>query len=362
MVVAAKTQAPGSPADPGQAGLDSFSVSLAQRSLMALWKLPDVLTPEPRTAVLPQLWRWSEVRELLMRSGELIGTGEADRRVLLLANSGLAPRPATTQSLVAGLQLLMPGELAPTHRHTPAALRFIMEGEGGHTTVDGERTRLRAGDFVTTPNWTWHDHGNDGTEPVVWLDGLDVPFIMAMNQIFYEPYPAEAQPVAKAEGDSIRRYAMGVRPTYETFTGLHSPVLNYSYERIREVLDHLAGTGEGSPYDDVMVEYRNPYTGASVLPTMAAYAQLLRPGTRSQAHRHTSSTIYLVGEGSGQSVIDGQCVEWERNDVFVVPTWAWHEHRNASPSSPAVLFSYTETPILNALGLFREQARGEGGE
>lgn len=334
--------------------LQKFYGEIAGQSLLPLWTLPDALTSEPRTPVRAHLWRWQETRGRLLEAGNLISALEAERRVLILANPGLQGRPATTQTLSAGLQLVLPGEIAPTHRHTPSALRFIMEGESAYTTVDGERTYLHPGDFVTTPAWTWHDHGSDAEGPVIWLDGLDFPFILAMNQVFFEEYEQPTQPVTKPVNDSARRYGMGLKPAYEHFTGNYSPILNYPYTRTREVLTHLAGSGEGSPYDGVILEYTNPYTGGAVLLTMAAYAQLLRPGFQGQRHRHTSSTVYLVAEGAGWSVVGDQRIEWQKNDVFVVPTWAWHEHANASATTDAVLFSYTEAPILKALGLFRE--------
>lgn len=341
--------------------IQAFYADVSRDSLLPLWTLPDALTAEPRTAVRPHIWPWTDTFPRLMQAGRLVSTEEAERRVLILSNPGLAGRPTTTQSLSAGLQLVLPGEIARTHRHTPAALRFIMHGQGGFTTVNGERTRLEIGDFVTTPNWTWHDHGNDGDEPVVWLDGLDFPFILALNQVFFEEYAHATQEVVKPIDDSIRRYGMALKPTYEQFPHAHSPLLNYKFERTREVLRHLARNGEGSPFDGAIVEYTNPYTGGSVLPTMAAFAQLLQPGQRTLAHRHTHSTVYMVSEGDGYSIVGGQRLDWTRNDVFVVPTWAPHAHVNGSSTSDAVLFSYTDAPILKALGLAREQAVDEAG-
>lgn len=162
----------------------TYYKELASKSLMALWTRPDVLTPEPATDVVPHKWPWDETSPALKKSGTLVSPHEAERRVLLLANPGLAPRPGTTQSLIAGFQLVMPGEIAVTHRHTPSAMRFIVEGGGGFTTVNGERTTMEPGDFITTPNWTWHDHGNATEAPNIWLDGLDVPLALGLNQIF----------------------------------------------------------------------------------------------------------------------------------------------------------------------------------
>jgi gentisate 1,2-dioxygenase len=346
---------------PHQEQLEELYQAIAPQHLRALWTLPEILTAEPTTPVLPHRWSWSDVRPWLIRSGELVGSEEAERRVLLLNNPGLPQRPATTQTLVAGFQVVMPGETQDTHRHTPSALRFIVEGEGGYTVVEGEKTFMRPGDFVTTPNWTWHDHANPTDGPMIWLDGLDVPLIGALNTMFYQQHPGTLQEPSRGLDDSRYRYGAGVRPTYQRFTGRYSPLLNYTYERVREALDRLAEDRETSPHDDVVVEYVNPYTGGYVLPTMAAFAQLLRPGIRTTAHRHTSSAVYLVAEGAGYSIVAGQRIDWTKNDVFVVPTWAWHEHANGSASQPAVLLSFSELPVLRSLDLYREQALETGG-
>ncbi len=335
--------------------LQSFYEGIAPEHLKALWTLPNLLTEEPHTPVRPHVWRWPEVRSHLMRAGELVDTQEAERRVLLLCNPGLDGRPATTQTLVSAFQLVLPGEIARSHRHTPAALRFIVEGEGGYTVVDGEKTFMRPGDFVTTPSWTFHDHGNPTDHPMIWLDGLDVPLIMGLHTMFYEEHQQDTQPVSKAVDDSLHRYGMGVKPTYQQFNGNYSPILNYTYERTREVLTRLAQDGEGSPYDDVVVEYTNPCTGGHALATISAYAQLLRPGRHTQAHRHTSSAVYLAAEGQGCSIVNGERVDWQEHDVFALPMWAWHEHVNASDHEPAVLLSFSDLPVLEALGLYREQ-------
>lgn len=337
----------------------TFYEDLAAKDLMALWTRPEILTPQPVTAVLPHLWPWSETAPALQQAGELVGPEEAERRVLLLANPGLSPRPGTTQTLVAGFQLVMPGEIAVTHRHTPAAMRFIVEGSGGFTTVNGERTLMEPGDFITTPNWAWHDHGNETDGPNIWLDGLDVPLALAMNQIFFEEFHKDAQDVVKPIGDSLLRYGTNLLPVEDSFSERYSPLLNYKWERTREVLAGLAAD-DGSPYDGVRLQYINPRTGGPALPTIGAYAQLLRPGEATLAHRHSSSTVYFVKEGRGHSMVGGQCIEWQPNDVFVIPTWSPHSHTNGSATEEAVLLSFDDRPVLLSLGWFREQAEEQG--
>jgi gentisate 1,2-dioxygenase len=259
--------------------------------------------------------------------------------------------------MFSGVQLILPGEVARTHHHTPAAIRFIIEGEGGYTAVSGEKSVMRKGDFLTTPNWTWHDHGNESDEPVIWLDGLDLPFVTNLDAIFFEEFGEERQPISKPEEDSIHRWGANLRPTWETPDGAYSPVLNYRWQASRAAL-HALRTDAGSPFDGILMEYINPYTGGPVLPTIAAYLQLLRRGEHTRAHRHVASTVYHVAEGGGASIIAGQRFDWQEGDTFVVPAWAWHEH--LSQDGEAVLFSFSDRPILRAFGLDREEALAAG--
>ena len=166
----------------------AFYRRAAEHSLAPLWEvLHGLVTPTPRTPCVPALWRYDEIRPFLMEAGRLITAREAERRVLILRNPGMQGQAAVTRSLFAGLQLILPGEVAPAHRHTQSALRFVIEGKGAYTSVDGERTTMHPGDFIITPSWTWHDHGNDGDGPMVWLDGLDIPIVTLLDASFAEP-------------------------------------------------------------------------------------------------------------------------------------------------------------------------------
>src|SRR5438046_9204628 len=165
--------------------LEAYYRDLEGYSAAPLWTvLHQLLTPEPRPKAVPHLWSWAELRPQVYRAGELIGTDEAERRVVMLLNPGLNGECAVTGTLYAGLQLILPGEIARSHRHTAAALRFIVEGHGAYTAVDGEKTIMNPGDMVLTPNWTWHDHGNESPEPMVWLDGLDLPLVNQLDAMF----------------------------------------------------------------------------------------------------------------------------------------------------------------------------------
>jgi gentisate 1,2-dioxygenase len=214
---------------------------LHAKNTAPLWEvLAKLVTPEPQSACVPALWRYEDIRPLLMDAGRLITAKEAERRVLVLENPGLRGRSQITSSLYGGVQLVMPGEVAPSHRHAASALRFVIEGEGtAYTAVDGERTTMRPGDFVLTPFWTFHDHGNPGGQPVVWLDGLDVPIVNMFDASFADHHDEEMQPVTRRDGDALARYGGGLLPIEHTPRGMSSPMFSYPYGRTREVLDTL---------------------------------------------------------------------------------------------------------------------------
>ena len=341
--------------------LERFYQDLQPNSLGALWTVQErALVDEPKSQAVAHLWPWRESRPRAMTAADLVGTQDAERRVLMLLNPGLDGRIATTNSLFSGIQIVMPGEAARAHRHTPAALRFIIESARGYTTVEGDKVPMRPGDLVLTPNWTWHDHGNDTDKPMIWLDGLDLPLVHMLEAVFYESYPEDVQPINMPVDSSLARYGSGaLTPAWQTSESAHSPLMHYPWEKSKEALFRLAPETDGSPYDGVILEYTNPSSGGPVMPTMACHVQLLRPGERTKAHRHTSSAIYHVVEGEGASVVDGQQMDWEAKDVFCVPGWAYHEHINRSSSEPVLLFSFTDIPVLRSLNLLREQSHPE---
>jgi len=346
----------------GSVEAHDFYRELEKHHLVALWTVTKNLLPkEPKSRCVPHLWRWQTLLPLVKRGAELTPLDRsAERRVLGFINPGLPDRYGATHTLWAGFQYVLPGEVAPAHRHSPGAIRFVIDGQGAFTTVDGDKCLMERGDLVLTPPWTWHDHGNESPQPILWLDGLDLPMVAEMEGQFYEPFASLTQPIVKPVGDSESRYGVGqLRPTWEKWTGPFSPLLNYKWGQTEEALRRLAAVG-ASPFDDVAMEYINPHTGGPVMPTLACRVQLLRPGVRTRAHRHTGSAVYLAFEGRGTTVTDGQRFDWGKGDLFVVPTWAWHEHQ--SREGEAILFSVHDTPVMQALGLYREEAYpGEAG-
>jgi gentisate 1,2-dioxygenase len=314
--------------------------------------LSRLVLPEPQPACVPTLWRYDELRPLLMEAGRLITAKQAERRVLVLVNPGLRGKSQITQSLYAGIQLVLPGEVAPSHKHSASALRFVIEGDGGgYTAVDGERTMMRTGDFVLTPSWTFHDHGNLGSKPVIWLDGLDVPIVNTFDASFDEHHEQDTQPITRAEGDAPVRYGNMLLPIEYKPTGLSAPVFTYPWSRSRETLDRLYRNGPVHPVHGVKLQYVNPATGGYPMPTMAAFLQLLPAGFEGGRYRSTDSTIYCVAEGHGTSRIGDATFAWGPHDVFVAPSWKPVAHE---AGDEAVLFSFSDRAAQKALGLWRE--------
>lgn len=332
----------------------AFYARIAPHGMAPLWESLHALVPrQPRTPVLAHKWDYdNDVRPHLMESATLITAREAERRVLMLMNPGLDGKAAITQSLYAGLQLIMPGEVAPAHRHTQTALRFIVEGEDAFTAVAGEKTLMRPGDLVITPSWTFHDHGNDSDKPMVWLDALDIPLVAFLDAGFAEPLPGEQQEISHPLGDSTARYANNLLPVDWKPQNLNSPIFNYPYVRTRQSLVTLSHNDTPDVHHGHKMRYVNPATGGHVTPTIAAFMQLLPAGFNGQPYRSTDGAVYSVVEGEGETVIGDKVIHWKPRDVFVVPSWAEHAHHT---TGGAILFSFSDRCVQEKLGLWREQ-------
>lgn len=331
----------------------AFYRRLEEDHLAPLWEVLHALVPkEPATPCRPAHWNYDRIRPHIFESGRLISAKEAVRRVLILENPGMRGQSSITRSLYCGLQLILPGEIAPSHRHTQSALRFIIEGSGAYTAVDGERTTMHAGDFIITPPWTWHDHGNPGAEPVVWMDGLDINILALFDAQFAEDYPEDCQPVTRIEGDSVARYGNNLRPLGPVPQGRTSPIFNYPYARSRETLDAISRGEPPDPCHGWKLQFINPLTGGFAMPTIGSYIQLLPKGFRSQDYRSTDGTVFSVVEGRGSVRIGGSAFAFEPRDTLVVPSW---HAASFEAESECVLFSYSDRPAQVALGFWRER-------
>ncbi len=336
---------------------EAFYERIGKHNMTPLWEVfGELVTAEPQPEARPALWRYADVRPHVMESADLITAKEAERRVLILENPGLAGRSRITQSLYAGLQIIVPGEIAPSHRHMASALRFIIEGDGAYTAVEGEKTIMREGDFVITPPWTWHDHGNDSDLTMVWLDGLDAPLVNFLETGFAEPFAEDTQPLGRPVGDALARYGEGLMPVDYESKALSSPVFNYPYDRTREALETMRRTAEWDPCHGLKMKYVNPADGGYAMPTIATFMQLLPKGFNSAPYRSTDGTVYAVVEGNGRTVIGDETFEWGPRDIFVAPSWHRHHHEADEDS---VIFSFSDRPVHQKLGLWREQRGNE---
>ena len=340
----------------------TFYEAIGNYSMSPLWEVLHALVPAaPNTPCVPAHWAYNEVWPYLKQSGQLITAEEAVRRVLILENPALRGQSCITQSLYAGLQLILPGEVAPSHRHTQSALRFVVEGRGAYTAVDGERTRMSPGDFIITPSWTWHDHGHPGSvevdEPVVWLDGLDIPMLSFFDAGFAENGTAASQAVTKPEGVNIHQYGANMLPVrHVPLFGQTSPIFSYPYDRTREALYGLETHADIDAWDGVKLRYVNPATGGSPMPTMATFMQRLPAGFEGKPYRQTDGAVFSVVEGHGSVSIEhkGQTVvyQFSPRDHFVIPSWHTAQLRS---QSGCVLFSFSDRPVHQALGIHREE-------
>lgn len=346
--------------------LAAFYDVLARHNADAFWNRANAIEPwEPITRYNPTLWKYAEMRPLCMRAIELVRPEDAGRRVVTLLNDSDAGRENTAVVgwLFSGLQAMKPGEVTPAHRHTASAHRFIMEGAGAFTVVDGHRLSLGRNDYVLTPNGCWHDHGvaADG-QTCVWQDGLDIPLMNVLEANFYAVYDRPAQVAAFPENDLPLSYGGGMIPDgVPAWDKPYSPTMVYRWDKTEAALRGFAEVAPANPFDGHIMRYANPLTGGWAMQTMGAQMQMLAPSFRGLAHRHIGNVVYNVAQGRGYSVIGGRRLDWEEHDIFCVPAWQWHEHVNLDPGSEAFLFSFNDFPVMEAIGVRIEEAFGENG-
>lgn len=329
----------------------------------------------------PHHWKWAEISPYLDKIAQIAETADvppvefAERQQFLLTNPGLGGRLQVASTIRCAVSIYNPGDLARAHLHTPNASRTILSETGGYTNVEGERCAAVRGDIILTPNGTWHDHGNDGSKPVVWIDTLDWPILEFLDCIWLdEEMPASTidsrvnVPVQKqVQGNdySHRVYGQGgLVPTFITHNrGIGhgtSPNIHYRGRDIRAALDGLKGEA-GDPYEGLPIEIVNPVNGAPLFTTLGFGAQMLRAGEETLAKRETSNVVYVVMEGRGQTEVAGRTFDWSQNDIFVVPNYLWRRHVNTG-TKDAVLYTMTDVPLLTKIGHYRAQGRTKSGK
>lgn len=336
---------------PSRPELTAFAKEIYGQDLMPLWDRPVGMT-KPGTACVPMLWTYASIKPHLEKSVTLIAKKEAERRVLVMENPSLRGTTQITNTLYCGLQIIMPGEIAPSHRHSPSALRFVVEGEGAYTAVEGEKIPMKPGDFIVTPNWSWHDHGNLGSGPVVWMDGLDSPFARFFGAHFREDLPEDRQNLFHPEGHSQAAFGTNMLPIDHEPRTIASPVLHYPYDKSRAALAHLARTTDAHPVHGTKLRYANPSTGRHPFLTMATFMQVLPKGFRGKNYRTTEGGVYQVVEGKVRVFADNKVMEAGPKDTFVLPCWTTHRFEC---DAETVLFSYSDRAGQEALGFWREE-------
>lgn len=325
---------------------------------------------EPKNKMQPHLWRWREIRSLVIEAGDMVGLGHGsnryDRRVLALSNPGANGDFTLSGPLFGDVQLIRPGEAAPCHRHTPCATRFVLEGSGGWTTVSGERVRVEPGDIIHTGQFPWHDHGNDGPDDFIFFDVLDIPLLYftatSSWEFNYETITGSTARVnqsAQITDFANRFYTQSdLRPAFRTQWRRNTTDLAHlAWKDARSSLNALA-MEPGSRYDGVRMEFRNT-DGGSVGATVAVHTQRIRPEERTLTHRHTGAAIYVCVEGQGSVHIEDHTFEFGPRDIFVVPSWHWHAFASASG---CFLHSISDLALIQKMHLYREQRRTDSGD
>ncbi|MDR3384979.1 cupin domain-containing protein [Cupriavidus basilensis] len=332
-----------------ETGTPPLLEALAEVNSQPLWdRYMRLNTREPQHYE-PLIWPWARMAPLIERAATEISMEQAERRVLLLTHPDFPGTVFTTPTLSGGLQVLNPGESAGAHRHTLAALRIVMTGNGAVTTVDGKRCEMRPGDLVLTPAWSWHEHCHEGSERMVWFDGLDYPLARQLGAVFFEmgPGPVPARGLADAPDASLAEG--GMLPDGDSSVVPYSPLYRYAWERADRVLAAMPAAADGTR----QLRYVNPADGGAVMPTIDVEALRLAPGKTTQGVRSTANAMVVAIQGEGTTEVGGTVFEWKQHDCFTLPRWQWIRHTARTPDATLMLVSDRE--LMRKLGYLREE-------
>ena len=323
-------------------------------NLYPLWEaVKEMMTVGPQTQATPHLWKFNEVRPHVVEAGHLVSGEDAERRTLMLENPSMRGARRITEALYTGLQCIMPGEIAEPHRHSPSAMRMVIESEGGFTSVDGEKCDMQPGDLILNPSWHWHGHGQEGDKPHISMTCLDVPLVRFLGPVFAESWTGNTVfPAGPPEDDCHARYGANMLPMDHAPKSPSSPIFRYPYAETKSALMRLAAAGTVDACHGVKMEYVNPETAGPVLPTLSAFMQLLPAGFRGETYRSTAAWVYHAVEGSGRTIVGDRILVWGPKDIFVVPAWFPHRHETDGES---FLYSFSDKGVHQKLGLFRDQ-------
>jgi gentisate 1,2-dioxygenase len=328
-----------------------YVADMRKVNLVPLWpSLRGVLPPlKPKPQTQATMWAYADIKPLLLKAGEITPIEKAERRVLVLANPGHGlEKMQASAAMYLGMQLLLPGEWAPSHRHTPNAVRMIVEGEGAYTTVDGEKCSMSRGDLILTPTGLWHEHGHDGTDPVVWLDVLDLPLVYYMEASYH--INGERQPIKPDRGD--RAYAGGGLLPTQVFERSHKayPMLRYPWQEARKALQTLAL--DRPDQDCIQITYVNPETGDDAENILGFYALMLRPGQTLSMPARSPACVFHVIEGGADVQIEEHHFALSEADTCCAPGYTPVQLTNHSTDRPTFLFIADESPLHRKLGVY----------
>jgi gentisate 1,2-dioxygenase len=339
-------------AETATAPLEAFHRVLEDANIQPLWdRYEDILPNELSATDSPMMWRWREFAPFIDRAAREVSMDDAVRRVLMLVNPAFGGQPFTTTNLFAGIQILEPGEVAPPHRHTPSAMRLIMEGGGGATIVNGQRCEMQPGDLILTPNWAWHEHINDSDRRIVWLDALDVPLAKNIGPVVAEHGHTNVYPTDTSAVSDDAFAAAGLVPDIDAPPSSYSPMFRYPWTRTLAAFADMPAFDDGSR----RLRYTDPTTGGPVIVTLDSYAWELAAGLETRPRRSTANAVCLVVDGEGISQVGDQTFEWRQHDVFTVPQWNWTSHQ--AKGGDAHLFMFTDREVLKRLHFLREEVQ-----
>lgn len=332
--------------------------------LMPLWtQLGDLMPMHPKPKAVPHVWKWSKLLPLAERSGELVPVGRGgERRAIGLANPGLGGNAYVSPTLWAAIQYLGPKETAPEHRHAQNAFRFVVEGEGVWTVVNGDPVRMSRGDLLMTPGWHFHGHHNVTDKPMTWIDGLDIPFSQHNDVGFFEFGSDTVTDYATpdfSQGERLWCHP-GLRPLSGLQDTVSTPIGAYRWEFTdRALTEQLLLEDEGQPATvepgHAAIRYVNPTTGGDVMPTIRTQFHRLREGTETRPRREVGSSVFQVFEGAGAVMLNGEEHKLEKGDMFVVPSWVqW----SLQADSRFDLFRFSDAPIMERLHFARTKIEG----
>lgn len=345
-------------ADKEAARLEALNAKVQRAALRGAWQRERGTRPQEE--IRPALWRWNDMAALLLEAGALVPIDDVMKmRTLHMSNSSDPIPLGAARTFAAMLQQVNGGEITESHRHTATSIYFMIQGSGIYTTAEGEQQFMEPGDLLTQPTWTWHGSTNTGKEPAVWFTAMDTSLTQFLDIWFAEKYPeGHSQPVTKPDGYHMKR--LGALRTNAALEGPGPFPIKYSWRNTMAALEEIAQAGETDPYDGAVLDYVNPQSGGPTTATLHCRVQMLRPGEATRSHRHACSTVYFVVQGTGESRVgkskaEETTLQWGERDCFNVPTWHWHRFTNRSSDQTAILFSVSDRPLFQALGLYREQ-------